>query len=327
MAPDGPSPAGEDGGPDARANAPAPGFFAELTDAFARHRPQGSLTWNLSAMLGLLQKAFPGTRDDRSPPPAAPAHRAGSLARLRRAKDAPGGAVASSWSPGEDIPEAAGGGEARYEAALRTTLDALIYLSARVDELETERRRRDEPVDAPAQLVPAFDASPWGPAIVAELGKGPVLHAECGEGGLLDALAAAGLSARGVEPRGDLAWEAARRGHEVTVGDPLERLGAVAGGSLGALVLSGVIDRAPLASLVALIERAAVVLEPGATLVVVGAGPDAVLPPGARDLSPGRPLHAETWGVLLERAGFDAVAPLVGGEPRPGFALRARTAR
>jgi hypothetical protein len=113
----------------------------------------------------------------------------------------------------------------------------------------------------------------------------------------------------------------------VGVGDALERLGALAPGSLGALVLSGIVDRAPLTGLLGLLDRAAGRLGPGAPVVVIGAGADHPGPPAARDLLAGRALHRETWVVLLERAGFAEVAPLEGGDGRLGFAVAARAPR
>jgi hypothetical protein len=336
MAPDGASPPADDGTrPEPEAAIPPPGFFGELAEAFARHRPQGSVRWNFWAAVGLLQRAFPGrgTAEHLSESAPAPARRldlAGATARLRRGRERrPAAPTRPAWTPGQEIPEAPDGAELRYEAALRTTIEALIYLSARVDELEAERHRRDQPLDGPARLVPALDVSPWAPAVMREIGapSALVVHAECGAGGLLDALVGAGIVARGVEPRAELAWEAARRGHQVAVGDPLGLLGALAPHSLGALVLSGVVDRAPLVGLLGLLETSVALLAPGAPVVVIGAGPDAGGPPAVLDLSPGRPLHAESWGILLERAGLGEVARLGGGDGRPGFAVVARAPR
>jgi hypothetical protein len=95
-----------------------------------------------------------------------------------------------------------------------------------------------------------------------------------------------------------------------------EELATCAPSSLGGLVLSGVVDRVPLHSLVSLLDRSRQVLALGAPIVVVASDPDRSpdqVGAVARDLLRPEPLHAETWTVLLRRAGFVSVAPLAGG--------------
>jgi hypothetical protein len=74
-----------------------------------------------------------------------------------------------------------------------------------------------------------------------------------------------------------------------------------------------------------LVERAAAALGDGGRIVVVGTSPAAWARSGdvvATDLSPGRPLHAETWAHLLERRGFLTVrrhdGPALGALERVG---------
>ena len=110
-----------------------------------------------------------------------------------------------------------------------------------------------------------------------------------------------------------------------------EELAARGPASLGGLVLSGVVDRLPLHALVALLARARIALQPGAPIVVVASDPEqqgtwsGVV---AQDLVGPRPLHAQTWELLLQRAGFVAVAPLDASGPvarDARFALSAAT--
>jgi len=96
-------------------------------------------------------------------------------------------------------------------------------------------------------------------------------------------------------------------------------------------VLSGVVDRLPLHALVSLLECSRVALALGAPIVVVatdpkkGAAPDAVL---AADLIQSRALHAETWVLLLQRAGFRGIGLLEGApEGDSRFALSASVPR
>ncbi len=158
-----------------------------------------------------------------------------------------------------------------------------------------------------------------------------MLHADCGEGHLLDALERAGVVACGVEPRGAVALAALERGRRVSLAEVSEELAARAPGSLGGLVLSGVIDRLPLHALVALLARARITLEPGGPIVIVASDPEkhgAWSAPVAHDLLQPRPLHLQTWELLLQRAGFLAVTPLDAGGADEGdtrIALSAAT--
>jgi hypothetical protein len=90
-----------------------------------------------------------------------------------------------------------------------------------------------------------------------------------------------------------------------------------------------VVDRLPVEELVALVETAVERLAAGAPLVVVGTRPETAdgWDPVARDLLPGRPLHPETWEVLLARAGFVEVGrlePLPGGSATLAYVVTAR---
>jgi hypothetical protein len=99
-------------------------------------------------------------------------------------------------------------------------------------------------------------------------------------------------------------------------------------GSLGGLVLSGVVDRLPLHAIVLLLSEAHRVLALGAPIVVVATEPahaeserDIV----AEEVLAPRPLHAPTWELLLARANFAGAAPLLGGPSGDGRVAIAAT--
>jgi hypothetical protein len=212
-------------------------------------------------------------------------------------------------------------------------VEAFRFLSARVRTLEERLEYEDRPVDGAAWLLPAPELGIWvepiATHIVGATPGGDVVHGDCGEGALLGVLQKAGLTARGAEPRGAVALRALERGHAVSMAEVAEELATCAPASLGGLVLSGVVDRVPLHSLVSLLNRSRDALALGAPIVVVARDPNrSADQAGAvgRDLLRPQPLHAETWTVLLQRAGFVSVAPLAGGAERDAetrFALAA----
>ena len=73
---------------------------------------------------------------------------------------------------------------------------------------------------------------------------------------------------------------------------------------LAAIVLSGCVDRLALGGQLELLDLAMTKLAPDGRLIVLGTDPGAwgrARSPVEADLSPGRPLHADTWVALLER--------------------------
>ena len=141
---------------------------------------------------------------------------------------------------------------------------------------------------------------------------GRVLVTAVGDGDLLRRLAH--LDAYGVEPRGDLAESAGLTGLDVRTDDPLEHLRAVDDDALSAVVLVGTVDRAPLGTQLALVERAAAVVADGGRVALIGSDPArwGTTNPVEADLAPGRPLHAATWVHLLEEHGFLGVEVVEG---------------
>ena len=274
----------------------------ELHAAFARLRPQGTDRWNFLGAFNQLADRYgpdhPGVSAlaDALGGPARPPSRRDRLARLAGRGSAAAGAA----------------DESALAEALAMVVEALRWMGARVTALEDRLEHEDRPLDGAPWLVPAVDLGPWCAPLAERLTTGrpggEVLVGDCGAGELLEVLAQGGVRAEGAEPRGLLALRALEAGHRVTMGEVDVALGRHGPGSLGGLVLSGVVDRRPLHALVGLLGAARAVLAAGAPLLVVArGGPGAAgAAPGtevARDLSPPS-LHAATWMTLLERAGF-----------------------
>ena len=197
-------------------------------------------------------------------------------------------------------------------------IEAFRFLHARVSTLEGRIATEDVPLDGAAWLAPPANSgrgsTRWRPTSEPTLAGGDVVHADCGDGTLVLALAQGGTPARGVEPRGAVALRALERGAPVTISEVNEYLATCDEGSLGGLVLSGVIDRLPLHAVIPLLAQCRRALAPGdpARRGVGGAGR-----PAARRAHDGRPgrrafLHSQTWGLLLERSGFVDLEGLAG---------------
>jgi hypothetical protein len=276
------------------------GAFTQLGDRYGRYQP------GLSDVADLLAAKERGRRGGR-------------LGRLR-----PG----SQRAAGTEQPD--GDEKSDVQEAMTQVIEAFRFLHARVSTLESRLAAEDTPLDGAAWLAAARDLGDWVEpvaAFVAPRARGEVLHADCGRGALVSALAQRGLAARGVEPRGGVALAALESGCDVTISEAAEFLAQCATASLGGLVLSGVVDRLPLHSLLPLLARCRESLADGAPLVVIaernaagGTGE-----PVAEDLAAADPLHAETWRLLLARVGFVDVAPLAGGVDDGRFAMTAAT--
>lgn len=296
---------------------PEPGtsIVEELRASFRRLRPQGTPPWNFLDAYARLARQYPeGSRlDERA---AEPPGSGGAgmlrrrLARLRRLGRA---------DPLEKLGARMDANDTRVAEAFDATREAFRFLSIRLDRLEETDARRRAPLQGMAWLEDLPDLGPWEGPIVDYVGAaarpGPVVHAECGTGRLVAALERAGLAAIGVEPRGALAWQAARAGVTVLVGTAAEHLGAGGSSSLGGLVLSGGVDRLEVDDVPVLLGLAADRLAPGAPLVLV------VAEPGRRntvaaDLLPNE-LHPDTWGVFLDRHGFEHLGRLAPDRPGP----------
>jgi hypothetical protein len=291
-----------------------------LRDAFARLAPQGNDAWNFLA-------AFTHLGDRYGPyHPGASAlsdaleteHRAGARPPRRRDRLRPGRERAD--------PE---GEKTELQEAMGHVVEAFRFLSARVETLEARLAAADRPVDGAAWLAPARELGDWveplAAHVLARTPGGPVVHADSGEGALLRALGAGGAEAEGVEPRGAVALQALEHGCAVSIREVDEHLAGRPAGTLGGIVLSGVVDRLPLHALVPLVVQCRRTLAHGAPLVILS---EPVVAAGARelpaqDLVDGHPLHAATWQLLLDRSGFVDVALLPPGTGDGRFALAA----
>jgi SAM-dependent methyltransferase len=199
----------------------------------------------------------------------------------------------------------------------------LQILDERVSKLEGA----DVAAGHAAALAPPFDHEPWIDLVGATMVNAPgrVLHAGCADGRLLAALVARDIAAYGVDTRADLLDHAAAAGLDVLVEEPLRHLESLEDGALGGAVLSGFVDLLVLPAHFRAVELASRKVAPGGVLVVLGTSPDVwtrAVPEVVADLSPGRPLHAETWKHLLVVAGFEHLAVNIGQSPeRSGFAV------
>ena len=213
-------------------------------------------------------------------------------------------------------------------------IEAFRFLHARVSTLEARLAGEDMPLDGAAWLAPARELGVWVEPVAAFVAAhGPardVVHADCGEGALVLALTQGGMAARGVEPRGAVALRALESGCDVTIGEVASTWRTCAEGSLGGLVLSGVVDRLPLYALMPLLAQSRRALAHGAPGSCRGPavrGPSRT-PRGEpngrshrrathrRDLLDARSLHGQTWGLLLERSGFVDIGARRPGRPR-----------
>jgi SAM-dependent methyltransferase len=199
----------------------------------------------------------------------------------------------------------------RFTASL---MRVQYMVAERLEELEQLTEPLRAPLLQPADLTEGGpDLAGWAELVCSELAGcgGRVLHAECGEGLLLERLGAAGVEAYGVDRRAGLLDRAVAKGLDARLEDPLEHLRSVADQTLGGLVLSGFLDGLTVWEQRRLAQLAAAKLRPGARLVLIGTPPEAwrsQAPVVEADLSPGRPLHAQTWAHLLEEAGLSPVA-------------------
>lgn len=199
----------------------------------------------------------------------------------------------------------------QFTGFAHTIAKAVKQLGERVDRIESltphdailhayRLQRCDEAIDAWQQHV--VD-------VLSEV-RGRVVHARCGEGALVRSLKAANVDAYGIDAAPEAISVANTGLLDLRVTDERAHLRELPSGALHAIILSGCTETLARGAQKELIELSAAALARGGTLVLVSATPAAWLQrhdPIERDLSPGSPLHAETWEFLLKEYGFSEV--------------------
>lgn len=191
-----------------------------------------------------------------------------------------------------------------------------------IEDLEATVEAHRSP-DLPAAVVPAAHTGTtwWAPAAVTALASMPdrVVVGDCGDGSLVEVLGAAGVDAYGVDPS-ELALEPALdRGVDVRAESILRHLDVVSGEALGGIVLTGSVQWLRPNEREHLLELVSSRIMIGGVLVLHSASPESWATAGSpvvRDLAPGRPLHPETWSLLLSSRGFSVTATVLGGDDR-----------
>ncbi len=151
----------------------------------------------------------------------------------------------------------------------------------------------------------------WVPAATAALSTSPgrVVHGGCGDGWLVGELTAAGIDAYGVDPRSSRLDVAELAGMDLRAEGVLEHLQGVEPGTLGGIVLTGVIEGAGHGERRRLLEGAAAGLAATGTLVIHSLSPsgwDAADAPVEADLVPARPPRPATWHRIFDDIGLQA---------------------
>ncbi len=177
--------------------------------------------------------------------------------------------------------------------------------------------------ELPATAVPVDDpgAAWWADDAVAALSgtRGRVLHGECGNGSLVQRLVDAGVDAYGVDPAELVIEPAVDRGLDVRSESVLDHLEVVAEEALEGIVLSGSVQWLHPNQRERLIDLAASRLALDGVLVLHSSTPEAWHRGTSHlvaDLSPGHPLHAETWTHVLSGIGLATKSVHVGGGDR-----------
>jgi 2-polyprenyl-3-methyl-5-hydroxy-6-metoxy-1,4-benzoquinol methylase len=142
-------------------------------------------------------------------------------------------------------------------------------------------------------------------------GAADVLDVGCGRGEFLEALAARGVRARGIDVNPSMVDVCVARGLDVTTAGALEYLRAQADGSLGGLFAAQVVEHLEPGYLVQLLDEAAAKLRPGSSIVLETINPAcwaAFFESYIRDITHVRPLHPDTLKYLLVASGFQDVS-------------------
>ena len=141
-------------------------------------------------------------------------------------------------------------------------------------------------------------------------GASDVVDLGCGRGEFLMALKSAGVTARGVDTNTDMVAVARERGLDVTAGDALGYITALAGESIGGIIATQVVEHLSASYLMRLLDASHRVLRPGAPIVLETINPTcwyAFFSSYIRDLTHVHPVHPDTLQYLLRASGFERV--------------------
>ena len=301
-----------------------------LLEGFDRLAPVGTLRWGFDDSMARLAAARTSAPTSAPPWPGLPDDlwERGRGARIGR-RFVGDVVVVLAETLAADARALADASASAWDERLRAAWDALRYLAARLERLE----RRAEPLGAfqldvhPRAAAPRPDLAHWAATLddwlePDALPAGTVLVGESGDGTLVASLAQRGRSVVGVDPSGEAVWRSSQLLPPLArtvLGDVPAVLGAAEERSLAAVVLVGWVDHQVVADDCEVVADATRRTASGGAVAVVATSQDvwdASLAPPARDLLPGRPLHPDTWCLLLERAGLADVT--VHGRPDGG---------
>jgi hypothetical protein len=304
------NPEGDESGADGLGDEPHPDEL-ELLAAFDRLSPQGGHRWAFDdAMRRIVQPSdWPSTASVPWGGLPDDLWERGRSARIggRFVGDV-AGVLASILA--SDARQAADAVETANADRLTAVWDALRYLAARVELLESRVDPAGRFLTDPANEASKCDLSAWMDNTEAWLpssgGTEEIVVGESGNGELCAVLEQRGFRVRGIEPRGDVVWRSsahgASDGGEVVLGEVPDVLGSTNVDSVDGVVLVGCVDRFDLSGKLDLVGKAMRAVRTGGTVALAvtdRAAWEEALPVVARDLAPGRPLHPETWMHVL----------------------------
>ncbi len=191
-----------------------------------------------------------------------------------------------------------------------TVARVLRLLDDKIEVVNESVFRQPSEVAATAAAAPRtpVDLTAWRQLVVDTLSgtAGRVLHTESGRGDLVGALIDAGVDAYGVEPSESMALGSASTALDVRIDAAVAHLRSLPDEGLAALVLSDCVDRLTPFEQLEVAKITAAKTARGGTVIVFSRNPaGSIADLIAADLSPGAPLHAETWQYLLTSAGLE----------------------
>jgi tRNA(Arg) A34 adenosine deaminase TadA len=177
-------------------------------------------------------------------------------------------------------------------SALRRVDERLALLEARLPAGEGEA----------FDLPPPVSRTDWFEVVVDALSgvSGRVLVVAVDARRWVERLRERQVDAYGVDPSG-------HGGADIRTEELLAHLATVAGGALGAAVIVGWADRLDVGGAMELADRLAAAVREGGRVALTSVDPRTwagTVEPIVADLSPGRPLHPDTWTVVLAARGL-----------------------